>query len=92
MDDQVRAAISHNRSMNRHNPEFHADPNDMTDAGLIEMVRDWTGMSQKFDQNGSSVHAGADKTVGIHVPLNEAKCQFVYDMIDVLGSRLGLFR
>ena len=27
----VREAIDHHMSMNRHRPEFHADPNDMTE-------------------------------------------------------------
>jgi hypothetical protein len=46
MEARVRAAIDHHTATNRHHPDFHADPNDMTDVDLIEMVCDWTAMSQ----------------------------------------------
>ena len=90
MDDRVREAISHHMSVNRHHPEFHADPNDMTDVDLIEMVCDWTAMSQEFDQNGGSARGWADKTIGNRVHFNEAKRRFVYDMIELLDSKLGV--
>jgi Family of unknown function (DUF5662) len=87
MDQQVRDAIAHHMSVNRHHPEFHADPNDMTEVDLIEMVCDWTAMSQEFDQNGGSARAWADKTIGHRVKFNDDKRQFVYDMIDLLDSK-----
>lgn len=90
MDDRVREAIDHHMSVNRHHPEFHADPNDMTDVDLIEMVCDWTAMSQEFDQNGGSARGWADKTIGNRVHFNEAKRRFVYDMIELLDSKLGV--
>ena len=45
MAERVRRAIHHHVTSNRHHPEFHADPNDMTDVDLIEMVCDWTAMA-----------------------------------------------
>ena len=54
MEERVRAAIEHHMAVNRHHPDFHADPNDMSDVDLIEMVCDWTAMSQEFDQDGGS--------------------------------------
>src|SRR5262249_38425711 len=62
--EQVRQAIHHHVTSNRHHPEFHADPNDMTDVDLIEMVSDWTAMAQEFDQNGGSAPRRADKPDG----------------------------
>lgn len=47
MEERVRAAIAHHVTTNRHHPEYHADPNDMTDADLIEMVCDWTAVSER---------------------------------------------
>ncbi len=54
MEDSVRSAIEHHVTTNRHHPDFHADPNDMSDVDLIEMVCDWTAMAQEFEQDGGS--------------------------------------
>ena len=86
--EQVRAAIDHHVTTNRHHAEFHADANDMTDVDLIEMVCDWTAMSQEFNQDGGSARGWADKTIGTKFQFNDDKRQFVYDMIDLLDSRL----
>src|SRR5262245_9778427 len=64
VEQRVRMAIQHHVTTNRHHPEFHADPNDMTDIDLIEMVCDWTAMAQEFGQDGGSARGWADKTVG----------------------------
>lgn len=84
MDERVRRAIEHHVTTNRHHPDFHDDPNDMTDVDLIEMVCDWTAMSQEFDQDGGSARGWADKTIGNRVHLNDARCAFVYRTIDLL--------
>ena len=88
MEDQVRAAVEHHVTSNRHHPEFHADPNDMTDVDLIEMVCDWTAMAQEFAHDGGSARGWADKTIGSRVQLNEERKQFVYAMIERLDARL----
>lgn len=89
MEEQVRAAVKHHVTTNRHHPECHADPNDMSDVDLIEMVCDWTAMSQEFGQDGGSARGWADKTIGVRVPFNDAKRQFIYAMIELLDSNLG---
>lgn len=88
MDDRVRNAIVHHVTTNRHHPDFHADPNDMTDVDLIEMVCDWTAMSQEFGQDSGSARGWADKTIGSRLLLNDERRQFVYKMIELLDSRL----
>jgi hypothetical protein len=88
MEEQVAAAIAHHMSCNRHHPDFHGDPNDMTDVDLIEMVCDWTAMAQEFGQSGGSARQWADRTIGTRVHFNESKRQFVYDMIDLLDANL----
>jgi hypothetical protein len=40
--------INHHVTTTRQHPEFHANPNDMTDVDLIEMVYNWTAMAQEF--------------------------------------------
>ena len=89
MEERVRSAIDHHMTTNRHHPDFHADPNDMTDVDLIEMVCDWTAMSQEFGQDGGSARGWADKTIGSRLYLSEPKRQFVYAMIDLLDSNLS---
>ena len=88
MEERVRAAIEHHVTTNRHHPEFHSDPNQMTDVDLIEMVCDWTAMSQEFGQDGGSARGWADKTIGKRLELNDDRKRFVYAMIGLLDSQL----
>lgn len=88
MEERVRAAIAHHVTSNRHHPEFHADPNDMTSVDLIEMVCDWTAMAQEFQQDGGSARGWADKTLGHRLALDADKREFVYTMIDLLDRNL----
>jgi hypothetical protein len=88
MEERVRSAIDHHMTTNRHHPDFHSDPNDMTDVDIIEMVCDWTAMSQEFGQDGGSARGWADRTIGDRLHLNDSRCQFVYEMIDLLDSSL----
>lgn len=89
MEDRVSAAIDHHVTTNRHHPDFHSDPNDMTDIHVIEMVCDWTAMSQEFGQDGGSARGWADKMIGNRLQLNDERKQFVYSMIDLLDSQLS---
>lgn len=88
MEEQVREAVRHHVATNRHHPEFHADPNEMTDVDLIEMVCDWTAMSQEFGQDGGSARGWADRTIGIRLLLNDERREFVYAMIDLLDRHV----
>lgn len=89
VEPQIKAAIQHHVTTNRHHPEFHDDPNDMSDVDLIEMVCDWTAMSQEFNQDGGSAQGWADKTIGVRVHFNAERRQFVYDMIELLDRRIA---
>ena len=82
----IRLAIEHHMSSNRHHPEHHANPNDMTKIDLIEMVCDWTAMAQEFEQDGGSARSWANKTIGHHVHFNEANREFVYKIIEQLDN------
>ncbi|MEM8535882.1 MAG: DUF5662 family protein [Chloroflexota bacterium] len=88
VEEQVQAAIQHHVTTNRHHPEFHADPNNMSDVDLIEMICDWTAMAQEFGQNGGSARGWADKTIGRRIHFNAEKRQFIYAMIDLLDAQL----
>jgi Family of unknown function (DUF5662) len=87
--EQVKRAIKHHVTSNRHHPEFHADPNDMSDVDLIEMVCDWTAMAQKFGEEGGSARGWADKTIGKRVAFNDEKRRFIYNIIDQLDRALA---
>ena len=85
--EQVRAAIRHHTSVNRHHAEYHADPNDMTDVDLIEMVCDWTAMAQELGDGNARAYA--DRTVGTDLLLNPERSAFLYRTIDLLDARLA---
>jgi len=88
--DGVEAAIRHHVTTNRHHPEFHGSPNDMSDVDLIEMVCDWTAIAQELGDNEGSARQWADRTIGKreHFNFNEARRQFIYRVIDDLDRQL----
>ena len=85
--EQVKQAIHHHVTTNRHHPDFHVDPNDMSEVDLIEMVCDWTAMAQELGEG--SARGWADKTVGKRVAFDETKRQFIYRIIDELDRRMA---
>jgi hypothetical protein len=86
--ESVKLAIHHHVTSNRHHPEFHADPNDMSNVDLIEMVCDWTAMAQEFGQDGGSARGWADKTIGKRVAFSADKQRFIYQMIEELDRQI----
>jgi hypothetical protein len=87
--ERVKLAVRHHVTSNRHHPEFHADPNDMTDVDLIEMVCDWTAMAQEFGEDGGSARGWADRTIGKRVSFNAEKRRFIYQMIEELDRQIA---
>jgi hypothetical protein len=79
----------HHLTTNRHHPEAHARPDDMTPVDLAEMVCDWTAMAQEYGENGGSARGWADKTLGTKLLLNPANTAFVYEMIMLLDRQLA---
>lgn len=84
METRVQTAIQHHLTTNRHHPEFHDDPNQMTEVDLIEMVCDWTAMSEEFGQDEGSARGWAERTIGHRVPFNDEKTRFVFAVIEQL--------
>lgn len=83
----VKGAIHHHVTTNRHHPEFHADPNDMSDVDLIEMVCDWTAMAQEFGEG--SARGWAEKTIGTRVAFSVEKRRFIFLMIEELDRQIA---
>jgi len=90
VEAQVEAAIHHHVTTNRHHPEFHTSPDDMSNIDLIEMVCDWTAIAQELGDNQSSARQWADRTIGNreHFNFGEAKKQFIYRVIHDLDWQL----
>ena len=88
MEALVKNAVQHHLTSNRHHPNFHADPNEMTDVDIIEMVCDWTAMSQEFNQDGGSARGWADKTIGRRVKFNDNRKKLIYSTIDLLDAAI----
>ena len=89
IEEQVRRAIDHHVTTNRHHYQFHASPNDMTAVDMIEMVCDWTAMAQEFDQDGGSARGWADKVIGTRVRFDADKTDFIYRMIAALDRQIA---
>jgi hypothetical protein len=88
MEERVQQAIRHHVRSNRHHPEFHADPNDMSEVDLIEMVCDWTAMAQEFGEERGSARGWADKVIGKRVAFDAERRRFIYEIIDALDRQL----
>lgn len=51
LDQAIRDAVFHHITHNRHHPEWHDDPDNMTHLDICEMVADWYAMSDEFNSN-----------------------------------------
>ncbi|MBD3407381.1 MAG: hypothetical protein GF411_14790 [Candidatus Lokiarchaeota archaeon] len=86
IESQVDAACLHHVQNNRHHPEFHDDINSMSDIDIIEMVCDWTAMSQELGQDGGSAKGWADKNIGSKWNFNNDRIDLIYYIIDVIDN------
>ena len=74
---------------NRHHPDFHANPNDMSDVDLIEMVCDWTAMAQEFGEDSGMPADGRTRRSVSEWPLTGRSGQFIYQVIDELDGQIA---
>lgn len=82
LDQAIRDAVFHHITHNRHHPEWHPDPDDMTHIDIVEMCCDWMAMSQEFGSN-------IDEWVSDVIPRRYhfgKRTQHVLDTIAVLKS------
>jgi hypothetical protein len=79
MEQQIRDAIFHHITHNRHHPEWFPDPDEMTTIDLIEMVCDWTAMAQEFGDK--SAMGWADRVLGRRFHFSQKKCDLIRDLI-----------
>jgi len=88
IEEMVKKAIEHHLAHNRHHAEFHANPNDMSNVDIIEMVCDWTAMAQELDQNDGSASQWADKTIGHQIQFNDDRKNLIYSTIEQLDCAI----
>lgn len=87
--EQVRSAIRHHVTSNRHHPEAHADPSAMSDVDLIEMVCDWTAMSQESGQDGGSARGWAERALREKFAFDPERQRFILQTIEALDRLLA---
>jgi hypothetical protein len=61
----------------------------MSVLDMIEMVCDWTAMSQELGQGGSA-RQWADKNIGVRWKFDKAHADMIYNMIDWLDEKNGV--
>ncbi len=80
MEDKVKAATKHHITMNRHHPEAHKAPSDMSDEDIAEMVADWAAMSQEL---GTGLKSWADEKIGKKWKFTKEQSELIYRLIDI---------
>lgn len=85
VEEKVRKASYHHITNNRHHPEFHQSPKDMTDIDVAEMVADWSAMADELGEG--SPKGWADKNVGSRWEFTDDQVNLIYDLINVIDER-----
>jgi hypothetical protein len=83
-EDAIDKVVEIHYKNNRHHPECHNHINDMTDIDIIEMVCDWTAMSQEYGEK--SARDWANKNVGNKWKFSSDQEKLIYDTIETLES------
>lgn len=67
-------------STNKHHPEAHDSPEDMTTLDLAEMVADWSDMAEELGEG--SAQGWADENIGSQWNFSDEQVDTIYRMID----------
>jgi hypothetical protein len=51
VEEKTKEAATHHYQSNRHHPEFHSKPSDMSNEDIAEMIADWAAMSQELNNS-----------------------------------------
>ena len=77
----------HHIHHNRHHPEAHADLNAMTVLDIVEMVCDWTAISQEMGMNNGSCLRWAYEHVDKKWSFSNEKKVLIFSTIEALDER-----
>ena len=80
IEEKTKAASGNHIKKNRHHPEAHDSPKDMTNLDIAEMICDWESMSR---EKGGSTKEWADDNVGKKWKFTDKQKDLIYDLISV---------
>lgn len=82
LDQAIRDAVVHHVTHNRHHPEWHLDPDEMSLVDIGEMVCDWYAMSQEL---GSHIEEWVMSVVPRRYHFGK-KISLIHQIVTVLKS------
>jgi hypothetical protein len=77
----------HHIRSNSHHPEAHASPDNMSDLEIVEMVCDWTAISQELNLNGGSCMPWARLHIDKKWRFSSARKDLIFATIRELDKR-----
>lgn len=80
--DLASEATGKHVQQNRHHPETHESPEDMTELDLAEMVADWSAMAEELGEG--SARGWAEKNIGSKWEFSPEQTEFIFDAISWL--------
>lgn len=87
LKEQFKISFDCHYANNPHHPEYHKNISDMSQLDLIEMVCDWTAMSQELKQDNGSARGWADKVIGSRFEFSNPQIAFIYAQIAYLDEQ-----
>ncbi len=89
-EEFILECVKKHRSNSRHHPEYFKDVNDMEPLDIIEMVCDWTAISQSNILGiYKSVRDFTNQNIGTKYMFDEAHQRQIYKVIDLLTTLNG---
>jgi len=83
----VEGALEHHRRTNRHHPEAHRSPNAMGLLDVVEMVCDWTAISQELSGEFGSCTGWAAVNIEMRWDFSSPKKALIFETIRELDRR-----
>lgn len=80
VQEQTKQASHHHVTTNRHHPEFHESPKDMSTIDIFEMVADWAAMAEELGEG--SPRGWADKNIGSRWEFTDDQIANIYGAIE----------
>ncbi len=83
----VRSGWLHHIHNNLHHPEGHLNPNSMSELDIVEMVCDWTAISQEMGSIGSSCRKWAFMNIDRKWCFSKSTKNLIFKTIKMLDFR-----
>ena len=92
LSDDIKTIIAqghlHHITNNLHHPESHQNINHMTNLNIVEMVCDWTAISQELSINNGSCLSWATKEIDKKWQFSDEMKIFIFSTIHELDKRI----